>query len=134
MLILPAIDLRGGRCVRLRQGDYDQETVFGDDPVAMAKRWVDAGAQYLHLVDLDGAKEGQPVNTRVIGDIVRLCGVPCQLGGGLRTEEGLQQAFDQGVDRAIVGTRAAADPNWFAEMAKQFPNRLVLGLDAREGK
>lgn len=134
MLVIPAIDLRGGRCVRLRQGDYEQETVFGDDPVAMAKRWVDDGAKYLHLVDLDGAKEGRPVNTRVIGDIVRLAGVPCQVGGGLRSHEGLQQAFDQGVERAIVGTRAVADPKWFAEMVELFPGKLAIALDARAGK
>src|SRR5438874_12271395 len=93
VLILPAIDLRGGRCVRLRQGDYAQETVFGADPAAMARRWVEDGATYLHLVDLDGAKEGQPVNGATVRAIVAAAGAPCQLGGGLRTREHIEEAL-----------------------------------------
>ena len=132
MQILPAIDLRGGKCVRLRQGDYSQETVFGDDPVAMARRWADEGAQRLHLVDLDGAREGRPVNHEIVREIVRAVGVPCQLGGGIRDEAGIRQMLDDvGVDRVIVGTQALKRPEWFRAMAEAFPRRVVLGLDAR---
>ena len=132
MLVIPAIDLRAGQCVRLQQGDYARETVFGD-PVALAGQWVQQGAEFLHLVDLDGAKEGRPVNTTVIQDIVRAAGVPCQLGGGLRDEESIRRALDLGVERVIVGTRAVRDPEWFSRMADALPERLVLGLDAKDG-
>ena len=108
MLILPAIDLRGGQCVRLRQGDYAQETVFGDDPAAMARRWVEQGAEYLHLVDLDGARQGHPVNGDSVRRIVQAAGVPCQLGGGLRSEEHITEALGWGVERVILGTDAPA--------------------------
>jgi phosphoribosylformimino-5-aminoimidazole carboxamide ribotide isomerase len=135
MQILPAIDLRGGKCVRLRQGDYAQETVFGDDPVAMAQRWVDAGAERLHLVDLDGAKAGRPVNHEVVRSIVSTVGVPCQMGGGIRDEASIQLVLDEiGVDRAIVGTQALKQPEWFRLMAQKFPGRVALGLDARDSK
>lgn len=134
MLVLPAIDIRGGRCVRLKQGDYSKETVFDDDPVAVARRWVDQGVQYLHLVDLDGAKEGRPVNTEVIAKIVQATGIPCQLGGGIRSEEGIFDALSLGVRRVIIGTKAVRDPQWFSEMAEKFSERLVLGLDANNGK
>jgi phosphoribosylformimino-5-aminoimidazole carboxamide ribotide isomerase len=133
MLILPAIDLRGGQCVRLRQGDYQQETVFGADPAAMARRWVDQGARYLHLVDLDGAKEGRPVNGASVRAIVRACGVPCQLGGGLRTEEHIAEALSWGVQRVIIGTRALKDPAWFEGVCRRHPGKAVLGIDARGG-
>src|ERR1700738_4564919 len=103
MLILPAIDLRGRKCVRLRQGYYAQETVFGEDPVAMACRWVEQGAKYLHLVDLDGARQGHPVNGDVIQRIVQAAGVPCQLGGGLRSEAHLAMALGWGLDRVVLG-------------------------------
>jgi phosphoribosylformimino-5-aminoimidazole carboxamide ribotide isomerase len=134
MLILPAIDLRGGKCVRLKQGDYARETVFGDDPVAMARRWVGGGARALHLVDLDGAKEGQPVNSEVIRRIVQAVDVPCQVGGGLRTEADIVAALDVGVARVVLGTRALDDPAWVRQMAQSYPKRIVLGLDARDGK
>lgn len=134
MLILPAIDIRGGKCVRLKQGDYDQETVFGDDPVAMARRWVSEGAKTLHLVDLDGAKAGQPVNGDVIREIVRAVDVPCQLGGGLRTEADIQTAFSWGLSRIVLGTRALQDPAWVRQMAQTFPEQIILGIDARDGK
>ena len=134
MLILPAIDLRGGQCVRLRQGDYQQETVFGADPAAMARRWVDQGARYLHLVDLDGAKEGRPINGESIRAIVRAGGVPCQLGGGLRTEEHITEALSWGVARVIIGTRAVKDPTWFEGVCRRHPGQVVLGIDARGGK
>lgn len=132
MQIFPAIDLRGGKCVRLRQGDYAQETVFGDDPVAMARRWRDDGAEWLHLVDLDGAKAGHPVNHGVIGRIVEAVAIPCQVGGGLRDEASIRLLLDDvGVRRVILGTAALKQPKWFAQMAAKFPDRLCLGLDAR---
>jgi phosphoribosylformimino-5-aminoimidazole carboxamide ribotide isomerase len=134
MLILPAIDLRGGKCVRLRQGDYAQETVFGDDPAAMARRWVGEGARALHLVDLDGAKEGRPVNGEVIRQIVQAVDVPCQVGGGLRTEADIEATLETGVARVVLGTRALQDPAWVRQMAQSYPKRIVLGLDARDGK
>src|SRR5205807_2860557 len=105
MQIFPAIDLRGGQCVRLRQGDYAQETVFGDDPADMARRWVGQGASYLHLVDLDGARLGHPVNGPSVRAIVAAAGVPCQLGGGLRSEAHVDEALGWGVDRVFLGTR-----------------------------
>lgn len=134
MQIYPAIDLRDGKCVRLRQGDYAQETVFGSDPAAMAERWVAEGATYLHLVDLDGAKAGHPVNGRSVRAIVKASGVPCQLGGGLRTEDDIRQALDWGVSRVIIGTKAIESPAWLAKMSQQFPGRIVLGIDAKGGK
>lgn len=134
MLILPAIDLRGGKCVRLKQGDYARETVFGDDPAAMARRWVGEGAKALHLVDLDGAKEGRPVNTAVIRRIVQAVDVPCQVGGGLRSDADIEAALDMGVARVVLGTRALDDPAWVRQMAQAYPKRIVLGLDARDGK
>jgi phosphoribosylformimino-5-aminoimidazole carboxamide ribotide isomerase len=134
MLILPAIDLRGGKCVRLKQGDYSRETVFGDDPVAWARRWVSEGARALHLVDLDGARDGVPVNGDVVRRIVESVDVPCQVGGGLRTESHLEATLAMGVARVVLGTRALDDPAWVRQMAQTFPNQIVLGLDARDGK
>jgi phosphoribosylformimino-5-aminoimidazole carboxamide ribotide isomerase len=134
LLILPAIDLRGGQCVRLRQGDYEQETVFGDDPTAMARRWVEQGATYLHIVDLDGAKEGHPVNGESVCRIVQGAGVPCQLGGGLRSEDHISQALGWGVQRVVLGTKALREPAWAESMCRRFPGQIVLGIDAREGR
>jgi phosphoribosylformimino-5-aminoimidazole carboxamide ribotide isomerase len=134
VLLLPAIDLRGGRCVRLRQGDYDQETVFGDDPAAMARRWVDDGAAWLHLVDLDGAREGRPINGPSVRAIVEATGVPCQLGGGLRSEAHIEEALSWGVARVILGTRALQDPTWCESACRRFPQRIAIGIDARDGK
>jgi phosphoribosylformimino-5-aminoimidazole carboxamide ribotide isomerase len=134
MQIYPAIDLRGGRCVRLRQGDYEQETVFGDDPAAMASRWVEEGATYLHIVDLDGAKAGRPVNGQSVRAIVREARVPCQLGGGLRTPEHIAEALSWGVDRAVIGTRALEAPGWLERMCGEFPGKIVLGIDAKSGR
>ena len=132
MLIYPAIDVRGGRCVRLRQGDFAQETVFSDDPAAIARRWVAEGADRLHVVDLDGAKAGRPVN----GEVVRaICaaGVPVQLGGGLRTDDDLATAFGWGVRWAVLGTKALQSPDWVRATADRHPGRIVLGVDARDG-
>jgi phosphoribosylformimino-5-aminoimidazole carboxamide ribotide isomerase len=132
MQIIPAIDLRGGKCVRLRQGDYAQETVFGDDPVEMARRWARDGAARLHLVDLDGARAGRPVNVDAVRAIVQAVGIPCQMGGGIRDEGAMRLMLDEvGLERVIVGTQALKQPAWFREMAAKFPGRLVLGIDAR---
>ncbi len=133
MFVYPAIDLLSGRCVRLRQGDYSRETVFSDDPAAVARRWVQLGADRLHVVDLDGAKAGRPVNGPVIRKIVEAAGVPCQLGGGLRTEDDLAAAFDWGVRWAVLGTRALQDPAWVRATATRYPGRIVLGVDAKDG-
>lgn len=134
MEIWPAIDLRGGRCVRLRQGDYSQETVFGDDPAAMAAHWVAEGAECLHLVDLDGAKQGRPGNLESIRAIVEKVAVPCELGGGIRDEATIRQLLDVGLARLVIGTLALKQPEWFRAMCKLFPGRLVLGIDARNGQ
>jgi phosphoribosylformimino-5-aminoimidazole carboxamide ribotide isomerase len=133
VLILPAIDLRGGQCVRLRQGDYRQETVFGSDPAEMARRWVGQGASYLHVVDLDGAKQGRPINGNSVRRILDAVDVPCQLGGGLRTEADIAEALGWGVRRVIVGTKALQDPAWFGSVCRRFPEQIVLGIDARDG-
>jgi phosphoribosylformimino-5-aminoimidazole carboxamide ribotide isomerase len=133
MEILPAIDLRDGKCVRLRQGDYNQETVFSKDPVVVARRWVAEGATRLHLVDLDGARAGKPVNHEVVRGIVEAARVPCQLGGGIRDEASIRLLLESiGVDRVIVGTQALKQPDWFRAMVKLFPRRIALGIDARD--
>ncbi len=134
MQVIPAIDLRGGQCVRLRQGDYSQETVFGDDPAAMAAHWEAEGAERIHLVDLDGAKEGRPINVRAVRSILESVAVPCQLGGGVRDEATIAEWLGAGVERVVVGTQALKDPPWFRAMAEKYPGRLVLGLDARDGR
>ena len=133
MQLLPAIDLRNGNCVRPRQWDYAQETSFSDDPAEMARQFVAAGAERLHLVDLDGAKAGRPVNHAVVRRIVAAAGVPCQLGGGLRDADSIRLLLDDiGVERAIIGTAALKRPDWFREMTARWPGRLCLGIDARD--
>ncbi|MFO0868151.1 MAG: 1-(5-phosphoribosyl)-5-[(5-phosphoribosylamino)methylideneamino]imidazole-4-carboxamide isomerase [Pirellulales bacterium] len=131
--IWPAIDLRGGKCVRLVQGDYSRETVFGDDPVAMAQRWVDQGARCLHLVDLDGARDGTQANLAAITAIVRAVSVPCQLGGGVREENAIRRLLELGLTRLIIGTKALQEADWFRAMCQQFPQQLALGIDAKGG-
>lgn len=134
MEILPAIDLRGGQCVRLRQGDYAQETIFSDQPAEMARRWATQGASRLHLVDLDGAKAGQPVNIAAIRDIVNAIDIPCELGGGIRNDASAELLLnDVGIDRIIIGTQALKEPDWFRQLVRRFPLRVALGLDARDG-
>lgn len=133
MIILPAIDLRAGRCVRLRQGDFSQETVYGEDPVAVARQWHERGATWLHLVDLDGAKTGKPQNVEAIRAIAAVPSLQCQVGGGLRREADLEAVFAWGVARAVLGTQALRDWTWLERMARRFPQRLLLGLDARNG-
>ena len=132
MFLYPAIDLRGGRCVRLRQGDYSQETVFAENPVEVAHRWRREGADRLHVVDLDGARSGHPVHGEIVRQIVR-SGLPVQLGGGLRNEQDIAMAFEWGVRWVVLGTRALHDPAWLREMAERWPQQIVLGLDARDG-
>lgn len=134
MEIWPAIDLRGGKCVRLRQGDYQQETVFGEDPAAIARHWAALGACHLHLVDLDGAREGQPQNLASVRAIVEGVGIPCELGGGVRSEATIRELLDLGLGRLVIGTLALQQPDWFRRMCRQFPDRLVLGIDARNGR
>jgi phosphoribosylformimino-5-aminoimidazole carboxamide ribotide isomerase len=133
LLIYPAIDLRGGKCVRLRQGDYSQETVFGDSPAATAQQWVAQGAEWLHVVDLDGAREGRPVNADAVRQIVA-AGVPCQLGGGIRTDADVSLALSWGVSRVIIGSRALSAPEWCEALCRKHPARVVIGIDARDGK
>lgn len=134
MEIWPAIDLRGGRCVRLRQGDYNQETVFGEDPAAMAKHWVDAGARRLHLVDLDAARnEPTAANRDAIAAIVEAVDVPCQLGGGVRDDNAIRSLLALGLRRLIVGSAALKDPEWFARSCDCYPDQLAAGIDARDG-
>lgn len=134
MELWPAIDLRGGKCVRLTQGDYGRETVFGDDPVEVAKRFVDAGARRLHLVDLDGAKAGGPAQASLVRSIVSAVGVPCQVGGGVRTLETAAMYRDAGLSRIVVGSVAVEQPELLMSLAESFPKTIVLGLDAREGR
>ena len=131
--ILPAIDLKGGRCVRLRQGRADDSTVYSDDPVAVARRWADGGAPWIHVVDLDGAFQGRPVHTEVIARIAAAVPVPIEVGGGLRTDDDLQATLDAGAARVIVGTRVCADPGEARRLAGRFGARLAAGLDARDG-
>ncbi|QDU74518.1 1-(5-phosphoribosyl)-5-[(5-phosphoribosylamino)methylideneamino] imidazole-4-carboxamide isomerase [Bremerella volcania] len=133
MQIWPAIDLLGGKCVRLQQGDYNRETVYGDDPAEMAKRWVDEGADCLHLVDLDGAKDGSLKNRDAISAIVAAVDIPCEVGGGIRDEKTIQELLDLGLTRLVIGTKALREPDWFAAMCEKFPEKLVVGIDAKEG-
>lgn len=133
MNIWPAIDLRNGKCVRLQQGDYSRETVFGDDPVAIAHRWISEGAEQLHLVDLDGAREGHWANRTAVQAVVSAVDVPCQLGGGIRDEETITELFEIGVARVVIGTKALKDPDWFRDTCRKYPGRIVLGIDARDG-
>ncbi len=134
MKIFPAIDLKGGWCVRLRQGVAAEETVYGADPVAMALRWQEQGARFLHVVDLDGAFAGHPVHSGVFSALASALSIPFEVGGGLRTDEDVRTALDAGASRAILGSRAASDPAWAAAVAAKFgPDRIAVGIDARDG-
>jgi phosphoribosylformimino-5-aminoimidazole carboxamide ribotide isomerase len=134
MEILPAIDLLGGKCVRLYQGDYDQSQVYHEDPVAVAQQWQAQGASRLHLVDLDGAKAGEPVNLTAIAAIVQALEIPVQVGGGLRNRERVKQLLDLGVGRVILGTIAVEEPDLVGSLCAEFPGQIVVGIDARNGK
>ncbi len=133
MLIIPAIDLKDGNCVRLRQGRMEDDTLFSTDPVAMARHWQEQGARYLHLVDLNGAFAGEPVNREIIREIVSALNIPCQLGGGIRDLETVAAYLDLGLDRVILGTVAVENPALVREAARDFPGRVCVGLDARNG-
>ena len=135
MLLIPAIDLKDGQCVRLRQGRMEDATVFAEDPVEVAQRWVDAGARRLHLVDLNGAFAGQPVNAGVIRRIAeRFPEVPIQVGGGIRDEDTVQTYLDAGVQYVIIGTKAVSTPHFINDLCMEFPGHIIVGLDARDGK
>lgn len=131
--IIPAIDLKDGRCVRLRQGRAADVTVYGDDPAAMARHWVAAGARFLHVVDLDGAFDGRVRHIAQIRAIVEAAGIPVEMGGGLRTDADIEEVLAAGVQRAIIGTRAMADPVELKRMVDRFGRRLAVGIDARNG-
>ena len=133
MQIWPAIDLRGGKCVRLRQGDYTRETIYGEDPAAMAQSWASQGATCLHLVDLDGAKDGSNANLAAVRSIVSAVKVPCELGGGIRDEDSIRRLLDLGLSRLVLGTKALKEPAWFRQMVGRYPHKLALGIDAKNG-
>ena len=135
MLLIPAIDLKDGKCVRLRQGRMDDETIFSDDPVAVAARWVEAGARRLHLVDLNGAFEGKPVNADVVHAIAEAFPeLPIQIGGGIRDEATVQRYLDAGVKYVIIGTKAVNAPHFINDLCMEFPGHIIVGLDAKDGK
>ncbi|CAI8235006.1 MAG: 1-(5-phosphoribosyl)-5-[(5-phosphoribosylamino)methylideneamino] imidazole-4-carboxamide isomerase [Marinobacterium sp. xm-d-530] len=135
MLIIPAIDLKDGKCVRLRQGRMDDSTVFSDNPVDMAAKWVDAGCRRLHLVDLNGAFAGEPVNGGIVREIAKAYpDLPIQIGGGIRSAETIEAYLDAGVSYVIIGTKAVKEPEFVTEMCKAFPGNIIVGLDAQDGR
>ena len=134
MILYPAIDIRGGRCVRLIEGDFDRETAYDSEPASAARRWVEACADWLHVVDLDGAVEGTPVNREAVTKIRAAVDVPIQLGGGLRQLTDLEEAFDAGIDRAILGTVALRDPELVISAVARWGDRIAVALDARDGR
>ena len=134
MDVIPAIDLMSGKCVRLIQGQYHRQITYHDDPVKQAREFLQAGAKWLHVIDLDGARIGKPFNVESIGKIAAAVEMNIEVGGGIRDEESIKQMLDVGVRRVIIGTRAVSDFEWFSEMAEKFPDKLVLGLDAKGSK
>lgn len=135
MLLIPAIDIKDGKCVRLRQGDMDDSTVYGNDPLAMAERWIEAGARRLHIVDLDGALSGKPENADIVHNIIEAHpSVIMQVGGGIRDEDTIQTYLDAGVNYVIIGTRAVTTPHFVSDVCLEFPGHIIVGLDAKEGK
>ena len=135
MLIIPAIDLKDGKCVRLRQGRMDDSTVFSDDPVDMAAKWVDAGCRRLHLVDLNGAFAGEPVNGEIVREIAKAYpNLPIQIGGGIRSAETIEAYLNAGVSYVIIGTKAVKEPQFVTDMCKAFPGNIIVGLDAQDGR
>ncbi len=135
MLLIPAIDLKDGKCVRLRQGRMEDSTVFSDDPVAMAERWVRAGARRLHIVDLNGAFAGQPVNAQVIHRIAQTFpDLPIQVGGGIRDEQAIDAYLDAGVQFVIIGTKAVQEPHFINDLCLEYPGHIIVGLDAKDGR
>lgn len=134
MMLYPAIDIRGGRCVRLIEGDFERETVFGDDPAAMAEQWQNLGASWIHIVDLDGARDGVPRNAASIASIRERIDIPIQVGGGIRTEADVVRYLDAGVERVVLGTIAIYEPELIEAIAGTWGDRIAVGLDARNGK
>ena len=134
MIILPAIDIKDGRCVRLYQGDFEQITTYDADPVQVAQRWQDAGASWLHVVDLDGALNGYPANLEVIQRIRGVVSLHIECGGGMRTLDAMQRMLDTGIDRIVLGTIAISNPDLLQEALQRWPERIVVGLDARDGR
>lgn len=134
MILIPAVDIRAGNVVRLLQGDYGQQKVYSDDPVSLARRWEAEGAEFLHVVDLDGAREGTPVNRDAVIRIREAVGIPLEIGGGVRTIEDVRGYLDAGVDRVILGTVVFKRPEHFREIQQTYPGRVVVGIDARDGK
>lgn len=134
MEVIPAIDILGGQCVRLYQGDYGQVQMFDENPIAVAQRWVEEGASRLHLVDLDGAKAGTPVNLAAIAAITQAVEIPVQVGGGLRDRQSVTDLLALGVDRVILGTVAVEQPDFVQQLGQAFPGQIVVGIDARDGK
>ncbi len=133
MIIIPAIDIKNGKCVRLLQGRMDAETVFSDDPAAMARRWAEAGAELIHVVDLDGAVQKQPVNLETIRTICSDISVPVQVGGGIRDQQTIRMYLELGVERVVIGTEAIRNPDLVKNACRDFPGRIVVGIDARDG-
>lgn len=134
MIIIPAIDLIKGRCVRLVQGDYDRETVYSDNPVDVATMWCDKGAEFMHLVDLDGASSGQPMNIGVIERIVNeISNIKVQVGGGIRNNDTVEKLLNAGVNRVIIGTKAVQCPDWIGYLCDRFPGRIAVSIDTRNG-
>lgn len=134
MMVIPAVDIKGGKCVRLLQGNMDAETVFSDDPAAMAERWENEGAELIHVVDLDGAVRKSPQNLQQIKAIIRRVKVPVQVGGGIRDLDTLKMYADLGVTKIVIGSAAVNQPSLVTDACREFPGRVVLGIDAREGK
>ena len=135
MILIPAIDIKSGRCVRLRQGDFSKETVFSNAPLAIAKKWIDQGAKRLHIVDLDGAVNGKPVNKNTITDIAKeFPDVSIQVGGGVRDEQTIESYLDIGVEFVIVGTRAVNEPQFVKNLCQKYKGHIMIGLDAKNGK
>ncbi|TVT47754.1 MAG: 1-(5-phosphoribosyl)-5-[(5-phosphoribosylamino)methylideneamino]imidazole-4-carboxamide isomerase [Denitromonas halophila] len=136
MLLIPAIDLKDGHCVRLKQGEMDDATVFSEDPGATARHWLDQGARRLHLVDLNGAFAGKPVNEKAIKQIVEAVGddIPVQLGGGIRDLETIERYLDDGISYVIIGTAAVKNPGFLQDACSAFPGHIIVGLDAKDGK
>jgi len=134
LILYPAIDIRGGRAVRLIQGDYEREQSYDADPAVAARRWSDAGARWLHVVDLDGARAGEPVNLAHVRRIVAAVGVPVQLGGGLRDSKKVEEAFSSGAERVVLGTAAVRDPEMAGAIASAHGDRVVVSVDARSGR
>lgn len=134
MIIFPAIDIKEGKCVRLQMGRYDKVTVYSDDPVQTALRWKHAGAENIHIVDLDGARSGMPANTELIIKIAQSCGIAVQAGGGIRTPESIRELLEAGVSRVVIGTAAIEEPELIKQAVLEFGERIAVGIDARNGK